>query len=265
MGVEVEAVLRAHFLQFDFGSSAHVHVDGDALELVQQTAVFLELLLAGAVAHELTAGAAASGEAPSNAEDLVLRVEQRVGITLSSILRDAKKYLHLEIQKHSQSSWMPMATLTRRVRSILDACPIEEIEKAASVLSSEDWGHRVRIAYDGLRAFLFRTDQQCQEQLRIAGGAYSRGHISVEEVAKLLAIHPVDALALLDQAGFQRPIELIGLDSKVRSVILDQMRADRLHRAGRFEPSAERISRDVVASERIEGIDARRWIPREGS
>jgi len=40
------------------------------------------------------------------------------------------------------------------------------------------------------------------------------------------------------------------------------MREERLSREGRAHPPKELIARDVIASERIEGVDARVWIAR---
>jgi len=39
-----------------------------------------------------------------------------------------------------------------------------------------------------------------------------------------------------------------------------RIREDRLKRAGKFEPTPKQVARDVIASERIEGVDARLWI-----
>jgi len=75
----------------------------------------------------------------------------------------------------------------------------------------------------------------------------------------------VDAVALLEQGGFQRPLDVIALSENERTEVYRRMRLDRLARKGSFAASAEAVSRDVVASERIEGVDARDWIPREGS
>lgn len=262
----VEDSLRAGFFRPAGQTAAGGATNEEKARLVRETAVFLEVMLASSMAHELGASepGGALGPHSQRDEDLVLTIETRIGRSLRAIMSDAKEYLHIDVSGSSERNWIPLAILTRRVRSVLDACPIDEIEQSAAVLESQDWGHRARVAFDGLQALLFRTDERCVEQLRIAGSAYEKGHISVEEVAKLLAVHPVDALAMLDQAGFHRPIELLEIAADARAKIFERMRTDRLSRSHAFEPSAEMIARDVVASERIEGVDARRWIPREG-
>lgn len=102
--------------------------------------------------------------------------------------------------------------------------------------------------------------RSCRAQLAIGGAAYARGLVSVGELATLLSVHPLDALALLDAAGIHRPIDRVILSPEQRAEILHRLRDDRLKRSGRFEPTAEAIWRDVVGSERIEGVDARRWL-----
>lgn len=262
--LDVEASVRANF--FRAGAESSGAAAGSREEaLVNETASFLELLLAGSIAHEV---AAAPGgfltPDQEGEEELVRLIEAWVGRSLIAILSDAVRYLRIDVSKSGAKDWLPLTTVTRRVRSVLDACPIDEIEQCAATLGLEDWGHRARVAFDGLQAFLFRTDERCVEQLRIAGSAYARGHISVDEVATLLAVHPVDALAMLDQGGFHRSLELIEMGDDASAKVYERMRADRLSRPRAFEPSAEMVARDVVASERIEGVDARRWIPREG-
>ncbi len=223
-------------------------------------------MLASSLAQELAAAdpERAVTPDPQRDEEMVRAIEARVGRSVRAILSDAKEYLGVDVSGSAERTVIPLAALTRRVRSVLDACPIDDIEQSAAALGLESWGHRARIAFDGLQALLFRTDERCVEQLRIAGTAYAKGHIRVDEVAKLLAVHPVDALALLDQGGFHRPLELLEMDEDSRRKVYERMRADRLSRLHAFEPSTEMIARDVVASERIEGVDARRWIPREG-
>ncbi|MEX2204871.1 MAG: hypothetical protein WEF50_01430 [Myxococcota bacterium] len=77
------------------------------------------------------------------------------------------------------------------------------------------------------------------KQVGRAGSAYAKGRISVDDVAKLL--------------------ELISMSPDDQALTYQPMRVDRLSRGGGFVPTPEMISRDVIASERIGGIDARAW------
>jgi len=155
--------------------------------------------------------------------------------------------------------------LSRALRSALEQIPIEQLEALAARYGLEPTAHRCRVAYDELRAFARRVDPGQQEQLRVAGEAFARGALSVEEVATLLGVHPVDAAALLESHGYYRSLDVLTLSDDARSEHLARIRRDRLARAGRPAATVESIGRDTVASERIEGIDARRWISRSGA
>jgi hypothetical protein len=80
----------------------------------------------------------------------------------------------------------------------------------------------------------------------------------------------VDPQAILEWArraeakGFARDLSVISLTDTEQEQVLDRIRVDRQSRRGIYKPSREAIARDVVASERLEGVDARRWITREG-
>jgi hypothetical protein len=65
---------------------------------------------------------------------------------------------------------------------------------------------------------------------------------------------------LLEENGFQRPLDVIRLSDEERAEILRKMRTDRLQRGGVPEYCKDLVDRDVIASERIEGVDARPWI-----
>jgi hypothetical protein len=54
---------------------------------------------------------------------------------------------------------------------------------------------------------------------------------------------------------------VIALTDEGREAILDRIRRRRLEE-GQPSDSDEWIAREVIASQRIEGVDARPWIPR---
>jgi len=86
--------------------------------------------------------------------------------------------------------------------------------------------------------------------------------ISVHEVAGAMGIPVVDALAFLDEHGFARTVDKIKLDDDERARVLEAMRRDRIERKGLAPPNAHDVAvRTVIASQRIEDVDARRWLP----
>ena len=93
------------------------------------------------------------------------------------------------------------------------------------------------------------------------GEAFREARISLAEAAESLCLHLVDAVALLEAHGFSRSIEALALSEEERRAIYARIRMDRLARRGVPQWSAESVARDAIASERLEGVDARAWIP----
>jgi hypothetical protein len=95
----------------------------------------------------------------------------------------------------------------------------------------------------------------------ILGQAYADGRLSIDELASLLGADVPDALAHLEQQGFRRVPEHLRLTAEARHERLSRIREDRLARQGEPAPAPELVRREVIASQRIEGIDARQWLP----
>jgi hypothetical protein len=110
---------------------------------------------------------------------------------------------------------------------------------------------------DEIRAFILRNDAR----IRLLGREYAYGTFSIDQVASLRGIHPVDAVAVLEQGGFARGLDAIRLDAADRAANLEKLRADRLARASQPPAfSQEQAARSAIASKRLENVDARRWI-----
>lgn len=77
----------------------------------------------------------------------------------------------------------------------------------------------------------------------------------------MLDLEVPDAVALLEERGFRRSVDGLRLSADARHERLRRIREDRLARGGRPVPSPAYVVRDVIASQRIEGIDARSWLP----
>lgn len=103
------------------------------------------------------------------------------------------------------------------------------------------------------------------EQWHRLGRKYLEGSMTVSEVAAKLGLHPTDAVELLEDHGFHRSAEQLRLSEDDRSEIFEAMRADRLARGGAPAYDHEHVLRDTLASERIEGLDARRWVATRGT
>jgi hypothetical protein len=144
----------------------------------------------------------------------------------------------------------------------LATCPIADLERRANELGSPDLGHRCRKAYDALVAFTRRNRLEHDDAGRVLGRAYADARLSVEEVAAGLGISVPDALVFLDRHGYARGLKRVALGDAERDAAYAAMRRDRLVRRGASPAAARELAAiNVVASQRIEDIDARRWIP----
>lgn len=145
-------------------------------------------------------------------------------------------------------------------RGAAGACPIHWLEALARDAELEDLGHRCRQAYERLRAFSVRNGPE-DERVNTVGRAYSEGRLEVSEAARILGRTEPDTVALLEQNGFARSVAAIRLAPERRREVLARLGADRRKRSGQPHPSPDAVRRDVIASQRIESVDARPWLP----
>jgi hypothetical protein len=173
---------------------------------------------------------------------------------------------------HAAGAWthadQPAATdiakVVRSVNSLLTFCPpemLESLEELAQANALADLSHRCRVAHEGLQSFVHRNSSRQDPGARVVGRAYAEGRLSLAEVAAVLRLPSSDAVAFLETNGFCRSLETVALPGEERQRLLASIREDRLKRAGRPEATAL-VSRSVIASQRIEGVDARPWVPR---
>jgi len=236
--------------------------------IIKKSAVLLELFVVSACHHEAFEENSihSFGRSRESRSHLLERVRLASGLNPMSVIRDAVYYLSVEPGNAATSVRLGIPAIVRAMRSILEACPIDDLESLAAIHGIEDWGHRCRVAYDRIHAFVLRNDPEEEEKLRIVGRGFALGELELREVASLLNLHPVDAIALLESRGFARSLSVIRLPADQRIERLNALRSQRM--AKKSDPprfARETIARDVIASERMEGIDARAWIAREAS
>ena len=157
---------------------------------------------------------------------------------------------------------VPLAGAIALARTTVATIPLDAIEIVARGLDGMvEFGHRCRLAVEFLEAFVRRNDPGFEERSAAIGRAYAEGRLSIHEVALLSDERPEDAVAFLETHGYCRPLDVIRLQDGERAAILQRIREDRLRRNGRPAFSREMVARVTIASERIENVDARRWIP----
>jgi hypothetical protein len=163
-----------------------------------------------------------------------------------------------------QNEWIEpdWKQLIRSLDAILAEAPIDVIEDTARAIDDPALGYRARSVYDALRAFVRRHDPDHAEMMRIVGEQYQSGRLRIHDAAKLLGVSTSNAVFELEQDGFARPLSAVTLDDRERDAIYQRLRQQRRERTGAPMVDQELVDRDVIASERIEGVDARAWIRR---
>lgn len=229
-------------------------------DLLAKCATILRALWAGACAIEAIEESKARGAPRPEEADLIRRVNMRTGLDTRAILRDVTHHFPPVPPKHAEAD-VSVDLVLRLVKVALSGCPIEALQSAAVAHGLEELGHRCRVAYEGLQAFVLRADPDTQGRVRLVGEIYQAGAFSVPDVALLLGLGPADAVALLESHGYARPLAHIRLGPERREQMLSALRRDRLEDPRPWRaPTEEETVRHVIASERLEGIDARAWL-----
>jgi len=137
-----------------------------------------------------------------------------------------------------------MGLVVRAVQSLLLHCPISALERAGHDHVLAELGHRCRIAFDSLTAFVARNSSPQRPALVAAATAYAEGRLSVDDVAMLLGLAVPDAVALLEEQGFRRSPDDLRLDDESRQQRLLLIRRERTARQGVPEASPGGGTRD---------------------
>lgn len=199
--------------------------------------------------------------------EVMRRVELIVRMDPLSPFLDDPEFLKFIQQPHPQPTVgevfpiRPTPSFLRAVSSLVEKCPIEELERIGVGIGQPDLGHRCRISYDWLRAFLRRHTRQGKTTLHILGRAYAEGRLSLGEAAHLLVMPRHDAVAWLEEHGYVRDLSVVALSQEQRQQKYATILADRQRRDGKLETNACAVTREVIATQRIEGVDARPWLP----
>lgn len=235
-------------------------------EILERSAELLDLWrgLAG-LAEAVEASSAQTVEDVANDFPAILRqahllTRVDLQVALAPLLEDQRNSEVGRGEPGTPFSILLSPPFLRRISSLVEYCPIEELVFLADALDKPAVGHRCRLSHDWLRAFVRRHAAGEVETRRIIGTAYAEGRLGLNEAAHLLGMRRHDAVALLEEHGYARDIDVLsGMESK-REVFLAQIRADRRRRDGRPQSDSSLVAREVIATQRIEQVDARPWV-----
>jgi hypothetical protein len=219
---EAESTLRSQYLLLNTDEEDPA-VAGD---LLPRSAAFLELFLVSIFLIEVLDELRAKtfGESGQDATYFVGRVRDMFGLEVGSVLEEAHAQLGMPWVTTRETPSISLSGVLRAARSILEVCPVELLERLGSSTGLEPLGHRIRFAYDAIKALVIRCDPHQQNRLRIIGTKYVEGTMELSELSTLMGLHPVDAVALLEEQGFYRSVDRVRLSDARRSSILGRIR-----------------------------------------
>ncbi|MEZ4297048.1 MAG: hypothetical protein R3B70_18935 [Polyangiaceae bacterium] len=240
----------------------------DIVSFLEDAADDLELTIAMLACHEATLdlGVEHAADAIARSEELKSAADALAHMDVAEVFQRAAHRLpppqppfHAE-----EKAALPREELVRFAQARLDIWPHQRAEELAKREHREALAHRCRTALDWLERFVRRNKMPSGEAVKavkVAGRAYAEGRLTVAEVAALLRCDASDAIATLEEHGFCRSHERAVLPSDTRARMLADLDADRRRRQGAPVVDEALVRRDVLATQRIEGIDARPWMP----
>ena len=237
----------------------------DSVRVLQDAADDLEFVVVVLACHEamLDLGIVRAADALARSEEIMGAADALAGMDVLQVfsrLSDRLPPLGQPLREDARAT-LSREQLVRVAQARLDLWPYREAEEMAKGAQKEALVHRCRTALEWLESFVRRNRFPAGEVTRVAGRAYAEGRLRLNEVAALLGCAPTDAIALLEEHGFCRAPERVGLSSGQRATMFAELDADRRRRGGEPHLDNDLGQRDVLASQRIEGVDARPWIP----
>lgn len=151
-----------------------------------------------------------------------------------------------------------LTTTTAWCRTILTSVPESLFLRR---LGFERTIHEIESAVEGIRCLLLRHSSETHRLLLVLGRSYAAGKLDLADLEEALNLRREDVLVALEQHGFsRRPASALRAEPELEERVLQRLRQGRRANAPRRIADASRVRRDVVATQRIEGVDAR-WLP----
>ncbi|MCC6782250.1 MAG: hypothetical protein IT457_05375 [Planctomycetes bacterium] len=245
--------------------AADVHLATAFIDVLVFSLGFVEVLRLRRVAdwHQL--------DAVTDVEQLLAELRATTGLTVDEAESAVSLLVHrlraVDVQwpasQHRPDS-LPIieAQVLHGAGEFLRSFPVKEVCDLARSMHLTENAHRIQSGAEQAQAIYNRLHAPASEQFHVAAVAYANGSIELDVAAKLLGLGRADLIAAFEAHGFSRSPAAIELDHAHRTAILARIRRERLERSGNAQPDPGLVVRDVIASQRIEGVDARRWLPR---
>lgn len=183
--------------------------------------------------------------------DIASRANKLAGFDVIASLRDLSADPSAEPRLEILDVPRMRQVLADSIAAKLERTPISVFVRLAKLLGSAELQHEVTQAHEKLQSAVRRVDPRWDSRLRDAGNLFLDGKLEVADAARLLALEPSDIAFEFERLGYVRSIDRIVLSDGERTAMLEQIQRVGASRDGSL------VRRDVIASQRIEGIDAR--------
>lgn len=148
-----------------------------------------------------------------------------------------------------------VSAVSRRLAAIDLEAMVSLSHQVSAELGAHERGHELWSLADRLTSAVLRLQSELGDRFAEAVRLYRQGHVEVSEVARLLGWPPEKVAFEFERLGVARTLDAIRLTPEARAVRLAQIAKTRAR------PSPSLARRDAIASQRIEGIDARAHLP----
>lgn len=257
-------VERETRLRIDYRQMLEPHGD-KARRLVRSTAALLDFVYVSAVLVESAHrhGARTLGDIVAMGEAICREAHSLTSLNPLDVVRENAALVARmsEVATPSLEDTIPdLATIVSASDAMVRAFPEKEIAALATGAAIPEDGARIQVTLDGLRRFVKRNDPWMDQRLKLVGPEYASGRLELAAAAQVLELAIPDAVAKLEECGYARLPEHIELPADERDRLYKALRSDRIARGGIPHSSSATVARDVIATQRIESVDARCWV-----
>ncbi len=265
---EIDAKLTERS-EYEAGAAApsrHQHAEWLrwARATVSKSARLLEFIHVAATAWELLSVPGAPSIENYGYEKLRADVIDRCSLDPVSVVEGVRDFIPPVEDLPATTALPSTEIVVRAIGSIVNSCPENRLRELALAAGLGLKWHRAEVALRCLRIFLLKNDLDSQRRVDMLGELYQLGRLDIPYIAEFLNASIGDTVSILEDRGFARSLDVVALPTAERSAKLRSIRRDRIQREDGSVAHAfpEYVDRAVIASERIEGIDARPWLIR---
>ncbi|NUN12110.1 MAG: hypothetical protein HUU55_00585 [Myxococcales bacterium] len=256
--VKAEALLRRRisFQQIPSASWEHANIESFLAEVVRNYELCWLTCLAAESAVRFSIRS--EDELRIHKDRIREDIEHKLGVTVHDFVQPHRDW----VEQHSAVSLKGTFPLDIELplfcaKSLLDAVPMGPLMAKILATANDDRAQRLFRAGRALHAFVRRHDPRLDSQIKTAGRLYAEGCLQLQEIADMLGMNLEDVLWELQEAGFVRDKGFLALQPTKRESILAALREQRLVRRSKEQSNEVDIRSVVVATQRLEGVDAR--------